>query len=945
MFVITGKSGGMAIIFAVLLLVGAAPIAAAEGQVGDLTAESRAALAAAVGDWIKGQTEGSENEHGKKTKRGYFSRDFKKAGDGTYKVTVHLETAGAETKTTERHLLTVSGEELTWNVADSALQDSFSGLHREWGQKCYPFEKFSFDREGLRLSGSGGMVCNYVFNGKMTGFDVHSADLSYSFNPPEHATALHIQPDMHSLHDIVKDDHSHQIEFEPAAFLIGCDAATCRELVEECLTGLDESRGFDLPGFEAGAQRGVEWLDPLLDQWMKERRENPFVHFREPIRPGNRFYSVYIPRQLDPFTYPGFEEGLFDLSGVLPGPGVQFTYNNWAGYELTFGVFPRGLNDPEQVIGPLYGYYTEETLASHTPYELEARDDIAARWHQVYKVDGSVDLGIDDPEMLAADIEFGIELKQPLRILPFFIQAIPSRDFTGQNKARELYVNSVQLDGEELTWVRTSQLGGLVILPEEMPKGSRINLRMDFKTRAMVKYTHSFIVVSRFGWMPFVRFGDFIDEFELTVRAPSQYKVLGIGHVVDQKTEGEITTTHWVADSPVVFPSMTLGKYRSADAGKKFKPATKHDGAPIPVVVHVDEASAMDWDITEKKLQPIAQQAINSINLYREISGLDYPYGKLYFVNDPQGFLYGQAPSSLIYLGQGVFRGEGFLATLPIPWDATGIAKFLKSVVAHEVAHQWWGSRISNANNRNYWFVESLAEYFSALYLEAVYGKKEYEEQVEEWRRTILDANMKASVQNASAIWSGEDGFGSYQAAVYNKGPFAFHMLREIFGDEKFFEFLKAFSKELDEKREIVTMDIQHAAESGLGGVDAEGNPYTVDLSWFFDQWIRGSGLPQYRLDYSIRQAEDRTWIIEGAIQQRIIVGNKRSYDVIDGKFYRGVADITVKTAKNEYQQRVLIDGEETPVRLKVPEKPLEVFLNERNDILAHDILVNRGNW
>ena len=61
---------------------------------------------------------------------------------------------------------------------------------------------------------------------------------------------------------------------------------------------------------------------------------------------------------------------------------------------------------------------------------------------------------------------------------------------------------------------------------------------------------------------------------------------------------------------------------------------------------------------------------------------------------DPQGFLYGQAPSSLTYLGQGVFRGEGFLA--PFFPDATGIAKFLKSVVAHEVAHQWWYAQVGN---------------------------------------------------------------------------------------------------------------------------------------------------------------------------------------------------------------------------------------------------------
>ena len=238
---------------------------------------------------------------------------------------------------------------------------------------------------------------------------------------------------------------------------------------------------------------------------------------------------------------------------------------------------------------------------------------------------------------------------------------------------------------------------------------------------------------------------------------------------------------------------MTFGRYESDTAGGEFH-AKKADGTIIPITVHVDKASFQDWGIKPKSLRPIAQQAANSINLYREISGLDYPYGELNFVNDPLGFLYGQAPSSLVYLGSGVFRGEGALAQ----WfnDAEGIAKFLKSVTAHEVGHQWWGSKVSNANGRNYWFVESLAEYFSALFLEFVHGPKDYEEQVDEWRRTILDNQMKSSVQNASTLWSG----GSYQAAVYNKGPFAFHMLRELFGDEKFFPFLKQFSMELAEK-------------------------------------------------------------------------------------------------------------------------------------------------
>ena len=171
----------------------------------------------------------------------------------------------------------------------------------------------------------------------------------------------------------------------------------------------------------------------------------------------------------------------------------------------------------------------------------------------------------------------------------------------------------------------------------------------------------------------------------------------------------------------------------------------------------------------------------------------------------------------------------------------------------------------------------------------------------------------------------------------------AFHMLREIFGDEKFFPFLKKFSMELASKREIVTRDIQIAAESALGGVDENGNPYNVDLNWFFDQWIRGVGIPEYNLTYKTRQTEDGSWLVEGTIKQRVVIGDHRNLRVMEGKFYRGVVDITVDAKKGEtYTSRLILDGEETPFKLKVTEKPLEVALNRDGEMLAHDVVVNQ---
>ena len=226
---------------AALLLAGAGLAAEAEKDEFGLTFDDRAAIKAAVGKWIKGQCEGSENEHGKKTKRGYSSRNYRPAEDGLYEVTVHIETAGDVTKTTERYLLNMRDLGDNWEVAEHELKDSFPGTHRESHAECLPFDKMSFDREGLRLSATNGMVCKSFLLGNVNGIVVNSADMSYRFEPPEYARALHLEPDFHSVFQMVKKDHKRELEFDPDAFLIGCDPETCVELLDECFEGLEES--------------------------------------------------------------------------------------------------------------------------------------------------------------------------------------------------------------------------------------------------------------------------------------------------------------------------------------------------------------------------------------------------------------------------------------------------------------------------------------------------------------------------------------------------------------------------------------------------------------------------------------------------------------------------------------------------------------------------------
>ena len=124
-----------------------------------------------------------------------------------------------------------------------------------------------------------------------------------------------------------------------------------------------------------------------------------------------------------------------------------------------------------------------------------------------------------------------------------------------------------------------------------------------------------------------------------------------------------------------------------------------------------------------------------------------------------------------------------------------------------------------------------------------------------------------------------------------------------------------------------------------------DGKRYNVDLGWFFDQWIRGTGLPQYRFIYDVRPTEEGEYIVEGNIEQRVIVGHQRKYHVMEDTFYRGMVPIWIKTADGkEYELPVVVEGQNTPFRIPpLPGKPIEVALNKDGAILAHDVKVNIG--
>ncbi len=161
-------------------------------------------------------------------------------------------------------------------------------------------------------------------------------------------------------------------------------------------------------------------------------------------------------------------------------------------------------------------------------------------------------------------------------------------------------------------------------------------------------------------------------------------------------------------------------------------------------------------------------------------------------------------------------------------------------VIAHELAHQWWGNMVTCREWPEIWLNEGFASYGEVLYGEAAYG--------ETMMRNVLDL--------FATSYFNEDGIQRYAlydpppgrlfgTAIYRKGAWVLHMLRSVVGDEVFFGALREYGTRYRYST-ASTEDLQNVFEE-VGG---------MELGWFFGQWIYNAGYPVYRIETRVHEAE-----------------------------------------------------------------------------------------
>jgi aminopeptidase N len=149
-----------------------------------------------------------------------------------------------------------------------------------------------------------------------------------------------------------------------------------------------------------------------------------------------------------------------------------------------------------------------------------------------------------------------------------------------------------------------------------------------------------------------------------------------------------------------------------------------------------------------------------------------------------------------------------------------------EAVVAHELAHQWFGDSVSIADFRDIWLNEGFATYAEALWLERSRGRS--------LRRWFME-NYSETQRNAAGLTppgspAPTDLFGR---GAYIRGALALHVLRLELGDEAFFSTLRTYTARFANAN-ATTRDFENVAEEVSG----------LSLSDFFAAWLYGREVP-----------------------------------------------------------------------------------------------------
>jgi aminopeptidase N len=274
------------------------------------------------------------------------------------------------------------------------------------------------------------------------------------------------------------------------------------------------------------------------------------------------------------------------------------------------------------------------------------------------------------------------------------------------------------------------------------------------------------------------------------------------------------------------------------------------------------------------------------------------------------GVPYPWGPYRQVFVQRFLYTGmENTSATVEDRWMVSNArvhgtrAAHVDSVVAHELAHQWYGDLLTCRDWRELWLNEGFATFFAADWRATLEGPDGWAAGVRRRYRSSL-----ATQALARRFHAGPD--APDNGNVYNKGASVLQMLRVMLGEDVFWRAIRRYT--LAHQRALVdSEDLRDAMEAESG----------QELGWFFQQWVE---LP-YVPSLTVTTAWDAG---------RLTVNVRQ--DTTDKPTYTLPVEIEVPTPSGPITRRVWLEDEDVELHVDLPVRPAYVAFDPRGGLLAH---------
>lgn len=303
------------------------------------------------------------------------------------------------------------------------------------------------------------------------------------------------------------------------------------------------------------------------------------------------------------------------------------------------------------------------------------------------------------------------------------------------------------------------------------------------------------------------------DRVDLHITIPSALSAPANGRFLGKTDNGDGTTTwNWTARQPDTYAiSLNVGPFveMTADYPSRF-------GNTVPLRF---------WHLASDdpaKAAALFAEFPKQLDFYEATIG-PFPFGdeKMGVVETPH---LGMEHQTINAYGNGYkLDGKGY------DW-----------LLQHELAHEWFGNQLTNADWDDMWLHEGFGTYMQPLYARWLNGERAMQSELQTMRLTLSNRfpMVSGKPQDAGTVYDGETGPG---LDLYYKGALIAHTLRLYIGDDAFYESLRRLVYgRPDPKpgnfqpRYATTPDYVAIVNEVTGR----------DLNWFFDAYLYEAALP-----------------------------------------------------------------------------------------------------